>query len=142
MRLRSLTERRVNSLSDLALFRALDLFLGGVELKPPERYWVGLSRADYWSRRGIDEPRATAGYSRVEIPNNAESWYWFARGVKSNLQSIEFPTPTADWGKIVCVFLAESATEGPAVAGCNISRYVGMGESVRIAKRGLKISMR
>ncbi len=93
----------------------LDCFFGGRAIEPPPALYVGLSAAKASRGGAISEPRG-GGYARVAVPNDLAHFPPAAFGAKANAGSIRFPDPTGDWGRIISVFLADSATGGRVLA--------------------------
>ena len=102
-------------LTDFANNKVLDCFFGGVAIAPPSTLYVGLSLTQSYKGGYISEP-AGGSYARVAVPNDLTHFPSASAGTKSNAAAITFPAPTADWGSILSVFVADAAIGGNVLA--------------------------
>jgi hypothetical protein len=102
-------------LTDLVNNKVLDCFFGGVAITPPTTLHVGLSLTKSYRGGYISEPSG-GSYARVAVPNDLAHFVAASTGSKSNASTICFPTPTAAWGSILSVFIADSADGGNVLA--------------------------
>ena len=76
--------------------------------------YLGLSTADPTKDgSGVAEPSGGA-YARVEI--DSSDWNAAAAGVKTNANTITFPTPTGSWGTPLYVVFYDAASGGNFLA--------------------------
>jgi hypothetical protein len=61
------------------------------------------------------------GYSRIAVVNNAASFPAASAGTKSNGLALAFPPPTAAWGTIQSLFVADAATGGNVLAMADVA---------------------
>ena len=101
----------------------LDHVLGRTTYTPPASVWVGLSLDDVQDdgTTGVSEPSG-GSYARVELVNTIATWSNAAGtpSIKQNLNAINFPTPTADWGAVKSFFLADAASGGNILMQCSL----------------------
>ncbi len=102
-------------LTDFANNKVLDLLFGAVTLTAPSNLYFGLSKAAATKSGTVAEPSG-GGYARAAIGNNAAHFPAASLGTKSNALPISFSAPTADWGPIVSVFVADATTGGNVLA--------------------------
>ncbi len=88
----------------------IDYVLGGVSFTPPASYWLALFTANDGPETGEDEVDGS-GYVRMEIENTTDSWDG-SNGSRSNVEVIEFPEATGDWGTVRAWALMDSSTGG------------------------------
>jgi hypothetical protein len=112
---------------DLAAGNALLNFeLGGAGLGIPGTWYVGLSLSPATkiglvvNANGQASEISGGGYARVAVVNNLTNFPAVSGGSKSNGIAITFPRPTADWGTVYSVFLADAPGSG------NIWRYIDL----------------
>ena len=86
----------------------LDHILGGQDLpySPPANIYVGLHTGmNALGDAGNDDPifvaseviSGASNYSRVQVANDSAHWAPATNGVKSNSQTIQFPTASGNW---------------------------------------------
>jgi hypothetical protein len=98
----------------------LNFELGGAALTVPGTWYVGLSLSPankagrILNAYGQANEVTGGGYARVAIVNNLANFPAVAGGLKSNATAITFPTPSAAWGTVYSVFIADAPT-GPYV---------------------------
>lgn len=93
-------------LSDYGENRVLDVFFGAGT--KPDPIYVALcftEPTETGDGTTLNEP-TTGGYARVAVPNTATYWQPANAGVKRNLESVSFPTATADWGTTALQYFA------------------------------------
>jgi hypothetical protein len=104
----------------------LNFELGGAALTIPGTWYVGLSLSPATkigrviNANGQGSEVSGGGYARVAVVNNLTSFPAVSGGSKSNGTAITFPTPTANWGTVYSVFIADLPTGG------KIWRYVDL----------------
>lgn len=115
-------------LTDFVNNKMLDILLGAVPYNAPSTLYIGLSRG-VASKAGIVYEPSGGSYSRVAMANDSAHFPAATAGTKSNASTISFPMPSADWGHILSVFLADSPTGGNvlAMADLSSSRMVTLG---------------
>jgi hypothetical protein len=102
-------------LTDLVNNRVLDCFFGGVAIVPPSTLYVGLSLTRAYKGGYVAEP-AGGSYARVAVPNDLTRFQEASFGSKANAEAITFPAPSAAWGSILSVFIADAAEGGNVLA--------------------------
>jgi hypothetical protein len=122
--------------------KVLDLFLGAVPYTPPSTLYFGLSQNLANKGGSVAEPTA-GGYARVALANNTTNLPPALGGTKGNAVAIQFPSPTANWGTITTVFIADASTGGNilAMADLTASKTISSGNAApTIAVSGLYMS--
>jgi hypothetical protein len=122
----------------------LDCFFGGVPIKPPTVLYVGLSLTRA-SRGGSTSEPLGGSYARVAVPNDLANFPVASSGTKTNAITITFPSPTAGWGEVASVFLADAAMDGHVLAMADLpaSRAIQAGDPPpKIAINALFLSHR
>ncbi len=116
-------------LTDYVNNKVLDCFFGGRALAPPLELHVGLSLTRAYKGGYVAEPLGE-GYERVAIPNDLIHFSRASLGRKSNASAITFPEPSAGWGCILSVFVADAAEGGNVLAMADLPspRTVGQGD--------------
>lgn len=107
-------------LTDFSNNKVLDLFFGSAIYSPPATLYVGLSLGGANKAGSISEPSG-GGYARVPVSNSPASFPAAAGGTKSNAAVITFPAPTADWGMVQSLFIADSASGGNVLASADLT---------------------
>ena len=102
-------------LTDYANNKVLDQLFGAVALTPAINLYFGLSQTAATKSGVVTEPSGGA-YARASVPNNITQFPVAGAGTKSNAAAITFATPTASWGSIVSVFVADAITGGNVIA--------------------------
>lgn len=102
-------------LTDLVNNKVLDCFFGGVAITPPSTLYVGLSLTKSYKGGYVSEP-AGGSYARVAVTNDLTHFLAASAGAKSNATTITFPTPSATWGTILSVFIADAPSSGNVLA--------------------------
>ena len=102
-------------LTDLVNNKVLDCFFGGVAIVPPPTLYVGLSLTRAYKGGYVAEP-ADGSYARVAVPNDLTRFLAASAGAKSNAAAITFPAPSAAWGSVLSVFIADAAEGGNVLA--------------------------
>lgn len=110
-------------ITEPARSRIFDALLGGVDLVAPRAVWIGLSHGAANRLGLVSEPSREAGYRRVRVVNTLDEFPAHSVvGAKANLRPIVFAPPTADWGVIRSLFIAD----GPGGAGDRDSVVLAM----------------
>ena len=109
--------------------KVLDLVLGNSAFVSPSTLYIGLSLNPSSKGGVINEPSPSTGYLRMGVANTLLNFPQASNGSKTNVNTITFPTPTASWGTILAVFLADSANGGNILAMADLSspRLVSLG---------------
>src|SRR4051794_33731946 len=94
-------------LTDFANNKVLDMFFGGSAVTPPPTLYLGLSLFAANKQATVIEPSG-GGYARVPITNNLTNFPAASGGTKANATAVTFPTPTADWGAVLSLFIADA----------------------------------
>ncbi len=102
-------------LTDYANNKVLDQLFGALTLTPPVSLYFGLSQTPATKSGTAVEPSG-GSYARVAVPNDFAHFPTAGSGTKSNATAIIFPGPTANWGSIASVFVADSPTGGNVIA--------------------------
>jgi hypothetical protein len=102
-------------LTDLVNNKVLDCFFGGVAITPPTTLYVGLSLTKSYKGGYISEPTGGA-YSRIAVTNNLTQFLAASAGTKSNAAALTFSAPSAGWGSILSVFIADALSGGNVLA--------------------------
>ena len=102
-------------LTDLVNNKVLDCFFGGAAIAPPSSLHVGLSLARSYRGGYVAEPSG-GSYARVAVANDPIHFPAATAGTKSNASPITFPAPTATWGAILSVFVADAPAGGNVLA--------------------------
>jgi hypothetical protein len=106
-------------LTDYTNNKVLDSIFGNVPCEWPSYLYFGLSSTTANKLGCINEPPAGHGYERVQVANNLFNFTKASYGTKGNLNVINFDEPTADWGQIRSVFIAD--TEGNVIAMADLT---------------------
>ena len=110
--------------TDFVNNKILDLFLGSCLLHAScGLVTFGLSQTTANKGGTVTEPSG-GGYARVAVTNNLTSFPSASSGSKSNAVAIQFPSPTASWGTITTVFIADAATGGDVLAMAESLRFL------------------
>lgn len=95
----------------------------------PSAYYISLHSGDPGAT-GTDNEVVGNGYTRIQNTN----WQVNASdvGMVENINIIQFPTPTNDWGTVTHVGLYDAATTGNLIARgvLNASKSINTGDSV------------
>lgn len=102
-------------LTDLVNNKILDCYFGGVAIAPPTTLYLGLSLTRSVKSGLVSEPSGGA-YARISIPNDLTHFQAASSGSKTNAAAITFGAPSAAWGSILSVFVADSASAGNVLA--------------------------
>lgn len=106
--------------TDYSNNKVLDLFFGATSFTPPPTLYVGLAQ-NTANKRGMATEPSGGGYSRVALPNSTANFPAANAGAKSNAAVITFPAPTADWGVVQSLFLADAPTGGNVLAMADLT---------------------
>jgi hypothetical protein len=110
----------IGCFTDYVNNKVLDIFLGAVPYTPPSTLYFGLSQNTANKGGSVTEPTA-GGYARVALSNNTSNFPPASGGTKTNVVAIQFPLPTASWGTITTVFIADAATGGNVLAMADLT---------------------
>jgi hypothetical protein len=102
-------------LTDFVNNKVLDCFFGGVAIIPPSTLYVGLSLTGAYKGGYVAEP-TDGSYARVAVPNDLTRFRAASMGAKSNAAPITFPAPSAAWGSVLSVFIADEVDGGNVLA--------------------------
>ena len=102
-------------LTDYSNNKVLDGLFGAVPFTAPATLYFGLSRSSASKAGVVSEPNGGA-YARVALANDLARFPAASGGTKTNAAVINFAIPSADWGSITSVFIADSATGGNVLA--------------------------
>ncbi len=106
--------------TDYANNKFLDMVFGAAAYTPPATLYVGLS-VNSANRYGSFIEPSGGGYTRVPIANSLANFPASSGGSKSNSTVITFPAPTAAWGTIVSLFVADAASGGNVLAVADLT---------------------
>ena len=101
------------------------MFFGASSFTPPTTLYFGLSQITANKNGFVNEPWV-GGYARVAVPNSLTNFPAASFGTKSNANVITFPVPTADWGTIQSVLVADAPTNGNVLAMADITSPHGI----------------
>jgi hypothetical protein len=107
-------------LTDYMNNKILDMVFGATAFAPAATLYVGMSLGGS-SKFGIPNEPVGGGYARVALPNTPASFPAALGGTKSNAVVVTFPTPTANWGTIVSLFLADAPAGGNVIAMADLA---------------------
>ncbi len=120
--------------SDYLENKLLDHVLGNTEFDQPTALYMGLYTADSY----LEDNTPTAevdggGYSRINV-TELGGYSEAADGTSKNIEDMEFPTATSDWGTVTHLALLDAATGGNVLIWAPLvsARSVISGDSVRI----------
>jgi hypothetical protein len=102
-------------LTDYTNNKVLDQVFGASAWKPPERLYLGLSTSIAVKTGEVSEP-LDGGYARVAVANDLSNFPSALGGTKSNGAAVTFAMPTANWGTVTTVFIADALTGGNVIA--------------------------
>lgn len=100
--------------------KILDMVFGATPYTPLATLYVGLSRSASSRTGTISEPTG-GNYARVPVANTLVNFPASSGGSKSNTAVITFPAPTAGWGTIQSLFVADSASGGNLLAMADLA---------------------
>ena len=104
--------------TDYQLGKWLDQLFAGAPYTPPATLYVGLSIRRASRQGNVNEPSSASGYSRAVAGSG--SWGTSSAGGTTNVQAIAFPTPTAAWGTVISMFVADAPTGGNVIAAADL----------------------
>lgn len=107
-------------LCDYSNNKVLDLFFGGSTFSPPATLYFGLSQNTANKNGYVTEPSG-GGYARISVTNNLANFPAASFGTKSNATVITFSTPTADWGTVQSLFVADALINGNVLAMADLT---------------------
>jgi len=100
--------------------KILDMVFGASAYTPPSTLYIGLSTASAIKSGSAVEPSG-GGYARVPLANNLTNFPAAVSGTKSNAVQLTFPTPTANWGTILSLFVADAPSGGNVLAMADLT---------------------
>ena len=107
-------------LTDYSNNKTLDLFFGASAFTPPATLYFGLSQTASSKSGTVSEP-AGGGYARVAVANNLTGFPAASGGTKSNAAVVTFPAPSAAWGTVASVFIADAVSGGNVLAAADLT---------------------
>jgi hypothetical protein len=118
-------------LTDYANNKVLDLVFGASAWRPPTTLYLGLSTSIAVKSGDVSEP-SDGGYARVAVANDLSNFPSALGGTKSNGAAVTFATPTANWGTVTTVFIADAPAGGNVIAMADlpVSKAIHSGTSV------------
>ena len=128
-------------LTDYSNNKLLDLVFGSVAYEPPSTLYLGLSTTAANKSGKVSEPSG-GGYARAAAVNNTSSFPAASGATKSNATAFEFPAPTANWGTVVSLFIADAPSGGNILASSDLtaSRTINFGCQVLVSAGALFLS--
>ena len=106
--------------TDYSNNQILDMVFGATAYTPLTTLYLGLSQNAANKAGSINEPYG-GGYARVPVTNNLTNFPASSAGSKSNSAVITFPAPSAAWGTVVSLFVADSASGGNVLAMADLT---------------------
>lgn len=92
--------------------KLLDYNFGSTAYTLPENYYIALSTtAIQADGTGCTEPSGNS-YARVQVPNNKTQFSVSQNGILKNLEQIQFPESTGNWGTIINIAIFDAPTDG------------------------------
>jgi hypothetical protein len=122
--------------------KILDMVFGAAPYTAPATLYIGLSTSAS-NKSGTAVEPSGGGYARVPLTNNIANFPIAIGGTKSNAAQVTFSTPTADWGTILSLFVADAPSGGNllAMADLTIPMAINNGSvSARVAVGALFLS--
>lgn len=122
--------------------RDLSSSFGGIPFAPETTYYIGLSNNATVSELNFTEPTG-GGYTRVALPNNADSFNAPSNKSVSTKISIEFPTSTDTWGTVYAIGIYDSALSNGKLLyyeELSIPREVPAGVTLKFAAGAITIT--
>lgn len=123
----------------------LDTFFGRRDQAPQSFFVALLTQAPGEQSDGtmLSEPDIAAGYTRIEISNDAISWGQAEGGVTATLTSVFYATATADWPIVNHYALCDAVVGGNVYlyGAFNVPRKVAAGDACRIPPNALSVSV-
>ena len=102
-------------LTDVVNNKLLDCYFGGAPIVPSLTLHVGLSSFKANRAGKVVEP-VGGSYARVSLRNDRVHFPDASLGSKYNARPITFPIPSAHWGPIQCLLIADSPIGGQVLA--------------------------
>lgn len=127
--------------------KLVDLIFRGQAFTAPATLYVSLHTATP-NETGASELGATGAYARASISSSLTNWAATQGGTTassgtggqtSNLVSINFPTPTANWGTVTHFAIWDAASGGNCLlyGTLTITKTINQGDSVSFAAGAL-----
>jgi hypothetical protein len=115
--------------------------MGARNYVPPANIFIALSTDDPTdSGAGLAEP---VGGSYARVSTVAADWAVAAGGEVSNVNPIEFPEATGDWGDITHFALFDQAVGGNLLAhgALTVHKVIGIGDTARFKAGDLDVTL-
>ena len=128
--------------TDYANNKILDQFFGNTPFASPATLYLGLSQTAANKAANIAEPSGGA-YARAPLNNDRTHFPAASLGTKTNALPITFTAPSASWGTILSLFIADSATGGNILAMADLpvpKLILGGGTAPTLAANALYLS--
>ena len=106
--------------TDFGNNKVLDLIFGSAPYTPPATLYLGLSQVPANKAGTVIEP-SVGGYARVGVSNNLANFPAAVVSTKANSAVVTFPAPSAAWGTIVSLFVADAAAGGNVIAMADLT---------------------
>lgn len=132
----------MSSLSDYLENKLLDHIFGNADYTAPGNIYVALFTADNGLEGGtLTGEIAAGGYSRVQLSDL--DFGAAANGEISNVNDIEFPTATEDWGPIAYAALMDASAAGNVLVhgAFSVVKTVWNGDVFKVRAGDLKVSL-
>jgi hypothetical protein len=129
-------------LTDYTNNKVLDLLFGATSYAPPGTVYLGLSLNASNKGGNVTEPSG-GGYARVALANNPTTFPAASGGTKSNSTAAAFPAPTANWGTVQSLFIADAPSGGNVLAMADLATpkaITGGGSAANVAVGALFLS--
>jgi len=118
----------------------LDHLFGATAARPPAKLYFGLSQTPA-NRAGQTAEPSGGGYARVALGNTDVNFPGAVGGRKWNGTAFAFPGPTADWGLVRSLFVADAGAGGNVLAMADLVRPRRIsGGGVRVEVGGLVLT--
>ena len=135
--------------SDYLENKIIDWFFRGQAFTPPSTIYIGLLTVNTDDDGSPLTGVSGGSYARVAIPSSLANWAGTqgagtttassgTSGTTSNNSVITFPAPTANWGTIVGLFLADAPSGGNMLAygGLTASKTINSGDLAPVILAG------
>jgi hypothetical protein len=100
--------------------KVLDMVFGSNPFTPPATLYLGLSLTPSAKSGSVSEPSG-GGYARVAVTNTLTNFPAASGGTKSNAATATFPAPSGNWGTVLSLFVADSASGGNVLAMADLA---------------------
>jgi hypothetical protein len=132
----------MSAMGDYLEDKILDHIFGKASYTAPGTVHIALFTADNGIETGdLTGELSGGGYSRVAV--SASYWNTAAGGLIDNVNDIEFPTATADWGQITHGAVMDAATGGNVLfhGAFNIAKTIWTGDVFIIRAGDLRVTI-